>query len=418
VVAVGSEPVWVEPGDEALAAEVDPRVLLRSVLNAGDGPPGCETQRDPSSAGDIAAATGWQYVGLEDVAGRPTHHVTCSGGDIWIDIESRLILRTKGPAVDDAGQPIPVEITEVTEITFGEQPAAVFAPPDGVTRMSLAAYLNYICARDLPNEIIPGISDCPSQEAEATPPPDTTPPPEPSPTPMPTPPGPGDCPVPPSELSEPLGPLAWTPERLNEDWPAPVRPEAAGGESVQPMPRTFLDPRGDNGSTAHPCVDISWVMADTSEVHLKLVANTLSSSMSAASNAPVVDPTEQWIAYGVVFDDDRDGVPDRRVGKENTPGTVAGWNGNNRVWITDLHTGRTVVQEGDYVGEVYVGAYFHGRFSFGFDTTNGGGIKGTSLVNRPLYLWASVIQDGRVVATDYAPDVGWLDTSLETTRVP
>ena len=27
------------------------------------------------------------------------------------------------------------------------------------------------------------------------------------------------------------------------------------------------------------------------------------------------------------------------------------------------------------------------------------------------YAWASVIEDGRVVATDYAPDVGWLDPS-------
>ena len=26
----------------------------------------------------------------------------------------------------------------------------------------------------------------------------------------------------------------------------------------------------------------------------------------------------------------------------------------------------------------------------------------------PFYVWASVIKDGRVVATDYAPDVGWL----------
>jgi hypothetical protein len=29
-----------------------------------------------------------------------------------------------------------------------------------------------------------------------------------------------------------------------------------------------------------------------------------------------------------------------------------------------------------------------------------------------------VIQDGRVVGRDYAPDVAWLDTSLETTWVP
>ena len=29
----------------------------------------------------------------------------------------------------------------------------------------------------------------------------------------------------------------------------------------------------------------------------------------------------------------------------------------------------------------------------------------------PFYAWASVIVNGRVVATDYAPDVGWLDRS-------
>ena len=124
-----------------------------------------------------------------------------------------------------------------------------------------------------------------------------------------------------------------------------------------------------------------------------------------------MDPTEQWIAYGVVFDDDRDGVPDRRVGWENTPRTEAeGWD-RYEVWITDLHTGRTTHQEGDHVGETYVNAA-PGRFSFGHDTPtqarNGGGWIGTSLVNRPLYVWASVIQDGRVIATDYAPDVGWL----------
>ena len=118
-------------------------------------------ERDPSEVGNGTAATGWRYVGLEYVAGRPTHHVACVG-DLWIDIETRLILRTQGPAVDDAGQPIPVESTEVTEIAFGEQPAALFEPPEGVARMSAEEYSAYICARDLPNEIVPGISDCPS----------------------------------------------------------------------------------------------------------------------------------------------------------------------------------------------------------------------------------------------------------------
>ena len=45
------------------------------------------------------------------------------------------------------------------------------------------------------------------------------------------------------------------------------------------------------------------------------------------------------------------------------------------------------------------------RLGFGADLTGGGGDPG--LVD-PFYVWASVIEDGRVVATDYAPDVGWL----------
>ena len=35
-----------------------------------------------------------------------------------------------------------------------------------------------------------------------------------------------------------------------------------------------------------------------------------------------------------------------------------------------------------------------------------------------FYAWASVIVDGRVVATDYAPDVGWLDRSPDAKPLP
>jgi hypothetical protein len=37
-----------------------------------------------------------------------------------------------------------------------------------------------------------------------------------------------------------------------------------------------------------------------------------------------------------------------------------------------------------------------------------------------FYAWASVIEDGRVVATDYAPDVGWLEPTVwpESTDQP
>jgi hypothetical protein len=398
VATVDSAAVWVEPGHEAIGE--DPRVHIRGVFSGGDWP-GCEMERDPSAVGSASPAAGWRYVGLEYVAGRPTHHIACIG-ELWIDIETRLILRTQGPAVDDAGQPIPVEFAEVTEISFGEQPAAVFEPPEGLARMSADAYGDYICARDLPNELMPGVSDCPTAEAEATPQP------EPSPTPD-VRPGPSDCAVLPRDSSQPIGPLAWTPESPKRDWPAPVRPEPAGGGSVQPMPLTYLDPSGDAGSGFFPCVDIRGVMADTmsaeshwSEVHLKL-----------DSGQPVVDPAEQWIAYGVVTDEDRDGVPDWRYGIDNNVPTQAYKppGAPTRVWRTNLHTGRT--DDKGFQPEGYAGPWpydSHSQFRFGGTSDVAGG--GTSTwgieLDTPFYTWASVIVNGRVVATDFAPDAGWL----------
>jgi hypothetical protein len=405
---VDGEAVWIEPGHEAIGE--DPRLFLRTVLHADEGP-GCEMERGSSEVGNGAAAAGWLYVGVEYVAGRPTHHVSCVG-DLWIDIETRLILRSEGPAADDAGRPIPVESTEVTEIAFGEQPAALFQPPEGLARISMEEYNGYICARALPNEIAPGISDCPTAEAEATPPP------APVPTPMPTVrPNTSECDaVPPGDPREPAGPMAWTRESLNEDWPAPVRPEPAGGGSVQPMPLTYVDPTGDTGSAALPCIDIRDVTVGTHEVFFNLASN----------QPPDVEPSEAWIAYGVVVDDDRDGVPDRRFGIENPLRTVDDPSSNHRVWRTDLDTGRTEsAVDGDfskYFFSGFTGGYpgngdregfstgRHGaRFRFGreFDTTGGMETRGFKL-DMPFYTWASVIVNGRVVATDYAPDTGWL----------
>src|SRR5262249_5030065 len=52
-----------------------------------------------------------------------------------------------------------------------------------------------------------------------------------------------------------------------------------------------------------------------------------------------------------------------------------------------------------------------GRFglAFGGDTT-GGLVVG---IPAHFYVWAAEIQDGRVVATDYAPDAGWLHPTAD-----
>jgi hypothetical protein len=178
------------------------------------------------------------------------------------------------------------------------------------------------------------------------------------------------------------------------------------------MPLTYLDPIGDNGSDAYPCTDIRRAMADTVEVHLRL-----------DSGQPIADPTEQWIAYGVVTDDDRDGVPDWRYGIDNTP-VVALGEGDSRTrwWRTNLHTGRTETGQmlgwstgpwlaADFKSE-YPGIESDAGFLFGgaIETTTGSGGWGFEL-DMPFYAWASVIVNGRVVATDYAPDAGWLVAS-------
>ena len=287
----------------------------------------------------------------------------------------------------------------------------LFQPPEGLARISMEEYNGYICARDLPNEIAPGISDCPTAEAAATPPPES------SPTPMPTVrPNTSDCAVPPGDPSEPIGPLAWTQESLKEDWPAPVRPEPAGGGIVQPMPLTYLDPTGDTGSDDLPCIDIRDVTVGTHDVFFNLGSN----------QPPDVEPSEAWIAYGVVVDEDRDGVPDRRYGIENPLRIADDPPSNHRVWRTDLDTGRTEsAVDGDfskYFFSGFTGGYpgngdqegfstgrQGARFRFGreFDTTGGTKTRGFKL-DMPFYTWASVIVDGRVVATHYAPDAGWL----------
>jgi hypothetical protein len=220
------------------------------------------------------------------------------------------------------------------------------------------------------------------------------------------------CAVSSSDPSEPIGPLAWTANSQNEDWPATVRTEHAGGGSVQPMPLQYLDRQGDNGSTAFPCVDISWVMADTSEVLLELVSKP----------PAAVDPSEQWIAYGVVTDEDGDGVPDWRYGFDNRPADVGEIGFPTRGWRTNLHTGQTETGPGSGEPLLLNGGGFRAglasdgldyqpdaefRFAGALETTQGMQPWGFDL-DMPFYVWASVIVDGRVMATDYAPDSGWL----------
>ena len=387
---VDADKVWVEPGHEAIGE--DPRVFIRTVLNSEEWPD-CEM--------------GWRYVGVESVAGRPTHHVACIG-DLWIDVETRLLLRIREPLRDDADQPIAGQYgtTEVTEIAFRDQPAALFEAPASVAHMTSEEYSAYLCTHEVRTEVEVGLGTRECDQAEQP-----EPPPEPSPTPT-VRPTPIDCGVP-SGPSEPTGPLTWTEGSLKEDWPAPVRPEPTGGAPVLPWPGTveggghqYTDLSGDTGSDCFPWVDIREV---GSPGYWNLDSN----------QPPVVHPTEQWIAYGAVFDVDSDGVPDWRYGMDNMPVDGKGER-PHRVWVTDLHSGRTEAAAGPPYGPVVGDSFYPNGGDWGvrigiFGPGRPGQLP-TSVeelaTDVHFYAWASVIRDGRVVATDYAPDAGWLDPSI------
>ena len=184
------------------------------------------------------------------------------------------------------------------------------------------------------------------------------------------------------------------------------------------MPPTYVDPSGDPGSSATGYVDIRDVTASTDGL-----------SFTVASKRPSVDPSTTWIAYGLVIDEDRDGVPDWRYGMDNVPSAMA--KDAHRAWRTNLHTGVTEFDpdpepngwggRGDplfMVGTAQFGTgYTVSRPRFRFydhgDVAGGGTYAAGARQDKPFYVWASVIQDGRVVATDYAPDTGWLVPSTQ-----
>ena len=210
--------------------------------------------------------------------------------------------------------------------------------------------------------------------------------------------------------------ITWSTASLKQDWPAPVRTEPASAASVAPMPPTYVDPIGDAGRDANSYVDIRDVTANSEFVLFDLT-----------SKPPAVDPSTAWIAYGMVVDDDRDGIPDWRYGVDNLPANVG--KDVHRAWRTDLHTGRTEYSTEplanawggrgdplDQIGKTQfgtgypagVGAIPRFRFYNHGDLSGGGTYQAGAKFDKPFYVWASAIVDGRVVATDYAPDTGWL----------
>jgi hypothetical protein len=218
--------------------------------------------------------------------------------------------------------------------------------------------------------------------------------------------------------------LPWTPDRALKDWPVPVRPEPSGEPiltTLEPGPSPIenaildmpwsADPLGDLDGSAPGWLDITKVVVaftidpDGTVLFDEPYGVRVELATHAPSDFP--DPRERWVAYGLVVDVDADGQPDLRLGMDNAPG------GEHRAWWTDLATGATAAKTGSphgSVGDIYFDTWLPGESFFGqalnfgtmlFDSEEVGAFN--------FYVWASLIEDGRVVATDYAPDAGWID---------
>lgn len=223
------------------------------------------------------------------------------------------------------------------------------------------------------------------------------------------------------EVPPPVEPLRWTQSSLEEDWPVPIRLEPAGVTVVVPSP----DPRpeylgqhtdrpGDIDSAAPAWVDIVAVrLSGGRPPGVFGVTWRVEIDLAAEIPLPVADPREQWIAYGLVLDTNADGIPDVRLGMDNMPASEQG----HRAWRTELGTGQTLSAAGPPYGKVgdrYVDTFFPGEF-----TPNVAELIVGLHADEPtfrFYAWASLIEDGRVVATDYAPDVGWLEPAPDEGR--
>ncbi len=213
--------------------------------------------------------------------------------------------------------------------------------------------------------------------------------------------------------------LVWTPDGLSDPFPAPLRSEPwFGAPLVAAELSDVVEPRAPEGK-AFVYVDPSGDPAPASVAIVDLVSIEFHADCwtgegvcvwyrtASGLTPPFVDPRVDWFAYGADFDNDGDGRVDIRFGIDNQPGHTV------RAWSTDLRSGETSYRigvwpdhprlwqvelpmadgEGDARDRGY--AFLHPELT----TTKG-----------HFYVWSAVIRDGQIVAMDFAPDAGWLDS--------
>jgi hypothetical protein len=228
-----------------------------------------------------------------------------------------------------------------------------------------------------------------------------------------------------------IGPIVGTPRPtplipavtgIGDPFPAPLRTEPWPGAPLVTAELTdvddprlpdarawsYADPSGDAAPSAVAFADL---------VGLEFRAECWMTNAlcvwyrpAAGLTRPFEEPAVAWFAYGVDFDNDGDGRADLRFAVDNLPNNLL------RAWSTDLRTGVTTYRTGVWPD--------HPRlWQVELPMADGMGAardRGYAFLHPELtspnghfYAWTAVIRDGQIVAMDFAPDVGWLDSRPE-----
>jgi len=193
-----------------------------------------------------------------------------------------------------------------------------------------------------------------------------------------------------------------SPAEMPEGWTGPVRtPSASVTTSIQ-----------DGDDSARGYVDLEQVRTQDPRYPAW--------TFNVASRPPTpttLDPCTV-LSYGLAFDTTRDGDADYLVGI----GTDVGEPATTREWVTNLATGETeenrTMRKGTPFDIGWFGesgprghrlllTFLGGWAPDGVDDLRGAAPAGVDATT-PFYAWASVEENGQVVAWDYAPDAAWL----------
>ena len=188
----------------------------------------------------------------------------------------------------------------------------------------------------------------------------------------------------------------WHPGAWESDWPDPLR-----SEPVVPFAVSWtghVEDASELNLATHPFVDINAIRRS------QWVAFDL-----AALPDQLEDPSCRWVAYGLVYDVDLDGVPDYRLGMDNLAGN------GHREWVTDLRTGSTQVHMGPPYGLSWDSPLRPDTYYPGEDGAGDGSIHmaiSPVVYGYGFYAFAGVIEPGGLI-TDFAPDAGWIRPERE-----